>query len=222
MTRQELVLAHGGLANRLRVLLSYRAAHGPTTFIWRADSQVAGGRFQDVFERLDGVTIIDGIVAKEPDVSTCDPSPDAPAGWQQSYADLVLKPWLEVQVERLASPIAIHVRRTDIVDLNIPLEPLADYFAFLREHTKPGLLGEDRVFVATDNHETQAMLRDMLRERCICQPIDEHGDLPHDHRATSLEHAAIDMFTCARAEWFKGTSASAFTWAIEILRSLRK
>lgn len=209
-----IVHAHGGLANRLRVILSFRAAHGPLTVVWRPDSQVAGGRFSDCFERLDGVTIVDGIIANEA-VSTCDPCPTAPEGWQASYSDLVLKPWLELAVERLASPIAIHVRRTDIADLGEPLEPEDDYIRFAQEHS-------GRVFVATDNHTTQHYYRTVLGDRCVMQPIDPHGELAHDHRATTLEHAAIDMFAAARSEWFKGTSASAFTWAIEILRRLRK
>ncbi len=206
-----IVHAHGGLANRLRVILSYRAAHGPIVVIWKPDSQVACGRFADCFEPLDGVEFIDD---GKWNVTSCEPSPHAPSGWQKAYWDLRLKPSLAGDVEKLRCPIAVHVRRTDIVDLGLELEPEDDYVRFIQDH-------EGRAFLATDNYVTQRYFKSVLGDRVIYGGIPEHGELAHDHRATSLQHAAIDMFTCARAKYFKGTTASAFSWAIEILRSLR-
>lgn len=206
-----IVHAHGGLANRLRVILSYRAAHGPITVVWKPDSQVAGGRFTDCFSPLDGVEIVDDGAYQ---VTTCDPSPHAPSGWQKSYADLVLRPSLEQVLEAFVCPIAVHVRRTDIVDLNVALEPEDDYVSFIQAHA--GL-----AFLATDNYVTQRYFKGIFGERVVYRRIDEHGELAHDHRATSLQHAAVDMFACSRAKYFKGTTASAFSWAIEILRSLQ-
>lgn len=206
-----IIHAHGGLANRLRVVLSYRAAHGPIVCVWKPDSQVAGSRFTDCFSPLDGVEFIDD---GKYNVSSCDPSPHAPSGWQKAYGDLVLRPQHEATVNALECPIAVHIRRTDIADLGVALEPEDDYIRFIQDHEGPA-------FLATDNYVTQHYMHGILGERVVRQRIEEHGELPHDHRATSLPQAAIDMFTCARAKYFKGTTASAFSWAIEILRSLR-
>ncbi len=206
-----IVHAHGGLANRLRVILSYRAAHGPIVVVWKPDSQVAGGRFSDCFEPLDGVEFID---EGKHNVTTCEPSPHAPSGWQKAYGDLRLKPSLAAEVDYLTCPTACHVRRTDIVDLGVALEPEDDYVRFIQEHEGPA-------YLATDNYTTQTYFEKVLGDAVWTRCIPVHGELAHDHRATSLQHAAIDMFTCARAKYFKGTTASAFSWAIEILRSLR-
>ena len=76
------VRAFGGLANRLRVVLSWRATFGELEVVWRPDGEIAHGRFLDVFEPLNGVTFVD---EKTCGTRTLDPYPHAPADWQRGY-----------------------------------------------------------------------------------------------------------------------------------------
>jgi len=114
--------------------------------------------------------------------------------------------------------VAIHVRRTDFADLKLEHTPDAAFLRFCE--------GASSVYVATDNWSTQDFYIDFCEKshrECRTQDIiRKHAELAHDHRATSMTWAAIDMFSCARADRFMGTAGSSFSRTIEILRSLRK
>lgn len=223
------VHAHGGLANRLRVVLSYLHVKGaPLEVVWWPDSQVAGGRFADVFEPLRGVRFLDAGDAEE---SSCHPSPEAWArqDWLLRYRDLRLVAAHREAAEGWArfAPtkdyVAIHVRRTDHVALAEKLgerTPDEDFFAWCRR--TPAL---QPVYLATDNGTTQAHFLRALRELgkrpfawSVLEPHDREN--LHDHRNTTLAEAAIDLYACARARDFLGTRASSFTHTIEILRRI--
>ena len=131
----------GGLCNRLRTILSYRAAYGSLEVEW-LPIQVGAGTWDEVFEPLEGVTFVTpgpwtlrhqgGPVlvhysimsnewavkselrgqADEPTWADCNPLASAPMGWQTAYRDVRLVPKLrEALPDRPYS--AVHVRRTD-------------------------------------------------------------------------------------------------------------
>ncbi len=147
------LLALGGLANKLRAILSYRAVYGTIDVVWLADEYVSHAHFLDVFEPIHGVEFVAGGWQKE-DFA---PHPDRPAGWEASYRFLVPKPQVQQRIdelrEELKDYVAVHIRRTDHVpNMNslgletTPDEAFRRFVAHWPSHA---------VFVATDNGETQ-------------------------------------------------------------------
>ena len=218
------VRAHGGLCNRLRVVLSYRAWRGEVDVLWRADPQIAGARWGDVFEPLAGVQFLE----HEPDrvdAFTCDNTHEAPKGWEAAYRELRLLPALEDKWRtlRVAGPYAaIHARRTDAR----AHAELHNIFT-TDEHLLAWCRGQPygRTYVATDNGTTQRVLceglRTMGKQPVTCAPIAEHPEQDAwERRNTPLADSAIDLFMCAGAAAFEGSGDSSFTNTITMLREL--
>lgn len=218
MTR---VRAFGGLSNRLRVILSWRATFGDLEVVWRPDGEIAGGRFLDAFEPLAGVTFVDeGWCGTK----TLDPYPHAPDGWQRAYSELRLLDRHEDTLANLqpdADYSAIHVRRTDHTALAMSTGQYTDDDAFRRWLRTC----EPTVYVATDNGTTQAaylaMLSEMGRDSIVAAHVPEHPDQDRGgRRNTTLTHCAIDLFACVRAKSFMGSGESSFTNLVHLLRGL--
>ena len=218
----------GGLGNRLATILSYRARYGPLDVVWSHAFQVGGGSWVETFEPLEGVTFRDSDVVihhpggpKVVDGVTYDNHPCCPVD-PQWYREIRLVPaaWQRVYPWHLDA--AIHVRRTDFADLELPETSDAAFEAFIMASAPES----SRVYIATDNYTTQRQYWDactsMRRTPKVQALIPQHGELAHDHRATGMTFAAADMFSCAKADRFMGTRGSSFTATIEILRSLRK
>jgi hypothetical protein len=219
MTR---IRAFGGLANRLRVVLSYRAAFGPLEIVWRPDGEIAYGRFLDVFEPLHGVTFLDEAICG---TKTLDPYPAAPADWQRGYSELRLRREWEAKLTYLLSPTvdysAIHIRRTDHVQLAKACGTYTDDDAF-RKWLRAC---ESTVYVAADNGTTQAAylayLAEAGRASIVYEVIPEHPDQDKGgRRNTTLAHCAVDLFACVRAKSFMGSGESSFTNLVHTLRAL--
>ena len=205
---------HGGLCNRLRAILSWRAVCGPITVAWKPDSQVCDARFGTAFKPLDGVTFVD---APEPGmVSTYEPHPDAKPGWEEAYRDLqpIMTP-----PRMPAVYSAVHMRRTDCVAYQRDCGAYEPDDVFIDWARK----AQGLIFVATDNGTTQRVMINALPGRVVTHyAITEHADQDRaDVRNTTLIHAAWDLFTCAGATMFRGSGASSFTHAIHVLRGLR-
>lgn len=227
--------AMGGLANRLRTILSYRAVHGSIVCEWdpTKETAVAFGHFLDVFEPIQGVTFEtptdawetvrhDGGVLKIGDITyDNDPHREAPMDWTKGYLELQLRP---EHAARLPKGIydAMHIRRTDLTPMAASLGNLTpddEFFAWARTGWRP-------VWLATDNGTTQLLyqgkLKELGRQAMRLAPIQENERQDeHDFRNTTLADAAIDLFACSKAVDFKGTRESSFTLAIELLRRLR-
>jgi hypothetical protein len=215
----------GGLCNRLRALLSYRAAHGKLEVVWCRDGEICGGHFRDVFEFLPGVRFIsprDGVPAK------CAPADVPEAMWIEGYRELRLIPHIRRRYERMrpGEPYsAIHVRRTDnyeIVDMeNNGVQGTTDeeFIEWAAAATTP-------VYIATDNGTTQRKFIEAVqasgKRAMYAELIVEHArQNDGGQRNTSLECAALDLFMCAGSSAFLGTRAtSSFTHAVEQLRQM--
>lgn len=215
MTR---VRAFGGLANRLRVVLSYRHTFGPLEVVWHPDGEIAHGRFSDVFAPIDGVTFLDeGLCGTK----TLDPYPHARDGWRFLYRDLKLKPEhaVRVEAERERPYAAIHVRRTDHVAMAKALGGYVEdeeFFAWMGRVNMP-------VFIATDNATTQAAFIKAAAEALV--PILTAGPILSDsweggHRNTDLARTAVDLVTCVNARTFMGSKESSFTNLVHTMRDL--
>ena len=200
----------GGLCNRLRVLLSYRAA-GATRFVWKPDEEICRAHFLDVFEPIEGVTWVDG----EADLTTFDPCPHAPSNWQTAYRELQLLDGFMVGYMKERRPYsAIHVRRTDHVGLARSVGRYTsddDFRAWLKVAPGP-------VYIATDNRASQLGFSDYVRtlgKEAIVQSAIEPSEA---QRHTSLHHAAVDLFVCAGAAHFMGSGESSFSNLVTLLR----
>ena len=215
-----IVHARGGLCNRLRVALSYRSKHGPLGIVWLPDGEIAGARFDDVFCALPGVTFLtdmqDGII------STCDPCPDAPNGWQETYRLLELRADHRARYKSLrpSEPYsAVHIRRTDH-DAIAAVDPTRD-----REFVDFISTAYQLVYIATDNGTTQrhaiTWTLDADRRPRYASLIEEHEHQNFSgQRNTTLADAAIDLFMCAGADSFKGTRHSSFSNAVLMMKGL--
>lgn len=213
-----IVHVHGGLCNRLRAILSYRNVCGPITVAWRPDGQVAHERFSDAFGHLAGVEFIDNVPSGV--VSTYEPHPDAPAGWEKDYLQLrpvVMPPVIPGKYA------AVHMRRTDAVAYQTACGAYENDAAF---EVWCAARPESKIFIATDNGTTQQHMQDavlgMLKQPQFHSYMASHKqENQAEVRNTSLLHAVWDIYTCARAEAFKGSGASSFTHLINLLRSMR-
>lgn len=214
-----IVHAFGGLANRLRVVLSYRAYIHNVDVVWYPDPEIASAHWSDVFEPLPGVRFLDG-VPHDRALRTCDPCPEAPKGWRESYRELALKPELRAALDaiRTHKPYgAIHVRRTDHKDYigpaGVPETTDSEFIDWINR-------GPHRIYLACDNAWSQDRMRDAISvagSECITHD-DVHATTAHRH--TTLGHAAVDLFACAGACAFMGSRGSSFSDTIVMLREL--
>ena len=209
-----IVQAIGGLCNRLRVVLSWRAA-GATRFVWEPDEEICRAHFLGVFEPIDGVTWVDG----EADLTTFDPCPHAPSNWQTAYNELQLLDGFMVGYMKERRPYsAIHVRRTDHVALAKQCGTYTDDDAFrswLKAAPSP-------IYVATDNAASQATFLDYIIRTLGKDAIASDMIEASDHqRQTSLAQSVTDLFACAGSAQFMGSGESSFTNLIHTLRSMK-
>ena len=198
----------GGLCNRLRALLSYRAA-GVREFVWGRDEEICGEHFSDVFRSLGGVTWVDGGA----ELVTFDPFPRAAPGWEAAYQEL------HPRAVPMVAPrpySAIHVRRTDHVGLAKSCGRYTsdeDFRGWLKAAPGP-------IYIATDNRHTQLAFEDYVRSLgkapiVMCQIAHSEAQ-----RRTTLHHAVSDLFACAGATHFKGSGESSFSNTVTLLQRL--
>lgn len=216
----------GGIGNRLRAITS-RLEPG-LVVQWPIDWECAFGKWEDVFEPIDGVTTINvnrlpnDSFAEPCDLETCDPAPIPIEKYAHNYRRLGVSKRVLALMDRAekklgASYTALHIRRTDhrhvIPEGSETYD--ADFIVFAKQSSDP-------VFVATDNGETQRGFK-MQLDAVSCQDILEGSELAAygDHtRYTSLDVAVADMFMCRNALRFMGTRGSSFTDTINIMRGL--
>lgn len=209
---------YGGVSNRLRTILSWRAAiQDDLVVAWIPDGEINSERFVDVFKPLDRVTVVDAPENGWP--KRLDVHPNAPHDWERA--------WLEIQLKESATMLdglycAMHVRRTDCTFMQKEertWRPDSDFVAWAARRP------ERRVYLATDNGATQRDIGRTLEaagKLVTYKPIAEH-DKQHEggQRNTSLHDAWEDVINCVNASAFMGSGSSSFTTTIETLRRLR-
>ena len=109
--------------------------------------------------------------------------------------------------------IALHVRRTDHVFTGQTTDE--DFCAFVERHAS------QKAFVATDNPETQQLMAARLGPRLNPELLARMGRPARSLRRTNLHSSAVDLFTCAAADVFKGSYYSSFSDTIDHLRRLQ-
>ena len=129
-----------------------------------------------------------------------------------NYNQFKLLPYMQEKVnnniKKLQKYIAIHVRRTDMVDhcknRKWKIIPYNIYDKFINKYKKYNL------YIATDNKETQNYFYKKYKNRIkVIKLINENKN--KNKRHTSLENAIIDLYTCINAHYFLGSNKSSFT-----------
>lgn len=107
-----------------------------------------------------------------------------------------------------ANYLAIHVRRTDIVDYynriskDVNIVKYSDYENFLDEYP------DYNVYIATDNLDTQLYFYNKYKDRIkIIKFIKKTNNM----RQTTLKESIIDLYMCINATYFMGSPRSTFT-----------
>lgn len=201
----------GGLCNRLRTILS-RLEQGLVVY-WEPNWEVACGRWDEVFEPIEGVEIVYTSPPKV-DLSTCEPSRSH--GWEHRLLELRPVREIEDQVHgwraRLGGDYAaMHIRRTDVSWIAREEGSYQDD-SYFRDFER-SFRGKNSVFLATDNGETQRKFSQCMSNVSL-SGIEECTRGDHT-RHSSLSDTVIDFFVCARARWFRGTQASSFSMMVD-------
>ncbi len=220
-----IVRVTGGLANRLRAMLSrWDTAEG---FVWEPTEEICSGRFIDAFE-----PIAKPIWSTHAfDLSTTDPdwseggNYDAPP-WAHRYRALVPRKHVQARIDTLMGHlgpeyIAMHMRRTDHVEYAKSENAFTEDDAFFNFAARSHL----PCFLATDNGPTQRKVREWIGNRLhVNRTIDgdeEESPGGCGRRFTSLGEAVVDLYVCAGASAFLGSGASSFSKTTEYMRGAR-
>jgi hypothetical protein len=217
----------GGLGNRLRGILSARAAWGEVEVIWAASPAVSGGSFTDVFEPIERVVFTHAGNGHAHDLlysewgydkMTSGILEDAPDGWTRDYLDLRPRPALQARIDKLRAGLggpytAIHARRCD----HTTHAPRFGHFTTNEEliqwrQSQP----DGPTYLATDCPETiHAFVQRFPSLHCHRTPERVQG---YEVRPGTLADSVIDLFVCVAAERFKGCWVSSFSETIDLIR----
>lgn len=218
------VVPIGGLGNRLRTILSWRAVHGPITAVWCRSDAVCHGRWEDAFEPLEGVTFEDGgdVHAHEykgpHDVMSCGVCPGLEGtDWCKAYLELASARGLErvlSEVGYLDEYAAVHARRTDHVEHARTHGHFTTNEELLAWHCRTG---NGPLYLATDCPNTRNWFR-ARQDRVLTNGAQLESVSGYEVRPGKLADAVIDLFMCARATRFMGSWFSSFSETVEILR----
>jgi len=211
-----IVKNQNGLNNRLWTLLGYlhfaNSNNKKLKFIWIKDDHCPGN-FNDIFENIPNVEIIDKDIPF--DIQTFGSPSDQ---WIKDKYFRLLKPKSNIQKnidlfkEKLQyNYIACHIRRTDIIGQDYVKKHTTDedYINFINQHDS-----SLKIFIATDNKNTQDYFKSIYNNRIICKDIIPSKNL----RQTSLEDAIVDMYVCAGSKYFLGYEGSTFSININLIR----
>jgi hypothetical protein len=213
------IVPGSGLCNRLRCMFSYlkkaRTENKKLTVIW--DPCIAcNGYFQDIFQPIPDVTMLKKNSGCEVNYSGIYVHPEHNLS-NIDLKDLQLLPHIKEKVHQICSKIkpyiAIHVRRTDHVKYINKIkgdQPTSDqhFFDFIDLHP------QYNVYLATDNSSTQKMFAKRYPGRIFWNIGIQNSK---KCRQTSLVDAAIDIFVCKDAAFFRGSNYSSFSGIIAIL-----
>ena len=138
------------------------------------------------------------------------------------YLDVVPLQHIQEKIDSLRDTIgdnytACHIRRTDIRTIHQKYNKIAptdqEFLDFVNTNSS------DKVFIATDNKDTQSIFKRMLGNRAMFSTtISGNGSCRWPTRTTPVEDAVIDLFLCIHAKNFMGTTCSSFSGFIQAYR----
>ena len=217
------VQLRGGICNRLRTMFRHCEQIQELTqklrltihlyIIW-TPSEHCVQLFNDLFHSYPGIHFID----QNENISTiCVDSYTSEFPLRESYYEK-LRPRKDMltKIKKLISQpfIAIHVRRTDHIELAKSKNKFTtdeEFFSFLdKYHDYP-------IFLATDNVTTQNIFKKKYGTRIFWN---KNITNTQNRRHTTEKDAIIDLYVCAHANFFLGSGYSSFTDTISILSSI--
>jgi hypothetical protein len=223
------VFAKHGLNNKLRVTLSYlykaNKEKKKLRIYWITNSE-CNEKFDNLFEPIKNVEFIYSYDKNNIfDYNTCFEYNNEYI--KHNYYKLLkplspIKKLINLYLIKLKNNfIACHIRRTDLESsFNTPSlhswykhKTDDDYINFINQYDN-----KYKIFIATDNKNTQDKFRKLYGDRLICNPISTTNAL----RQTSIQEAVVDMYVCSYAKDFLGTNISSFSETINYLRQINK
>ena len=210
-----------GLGDRLQNIYAFvkeaRAKSELITVHW-VDNYECHGKFNNQFRPIPGVEVIpDQLAGSKPIHRTRNLDRSE---WELMSSELKPSPMVEQRTTKWVQTlgnhyIAIHIRRTDFVEymqtqFGVDIKDDSKFCKFI-----DGYPSDTKIFLSTDNTETQEIFRKRYGNRVFYQEI----VMPNSFRQTPLWTSVVDMFVCSRASAFLGTSGSGFS---KIILALRK
>lgn len=211
-----LIQPNGGLCNRLRVIFSYKIVADANLeklkVLW-INNSTCNGEFLDYFQPLNNVEFISKS-EELPIYSGCATFPNL----KPDYKDLIpikkVMDEIERRIEHLdyGNYISAHIRRTDLTKGVLSKNKYISDDEFINFFNK----SDKKIFLSTDNPETQHKFKKIYKDRIIIfNEIENNNSL----RMTSLEEAVIDLYLCVSSQEFKPTHYSSFS---DLIIELRK
>ena len=210
----------GGLCNYLRVVFSYyikaRELNEELVVIWKITSE-CNGFFLDYFMPIKNITF----KKNNNDKHKINYYGYYPINNNINYS--MLEPLPEIKNIILSKMKilnnnynAIHVRRTDHVDLAKKKNKYTSdemFFEYI-----DNIKDKNCIYIATDNEKTYNEFKDKYKDNIKFNYHNEINGL----RKTSLKDAISDLFMCVYANNFMGSQYSSFTDLINSLRKINK
>ena len=223
--------SHSGLCNRLKLIASYKhlsdIKNKDIEMFWVKSVQ-CNVLFKDLFKPIPNVNFtylkLKGRTAVRPKNTAIKTDLFPHDKKIKNKNHLIFKPLdcimkeIEETKKRIGGEyIACHIRRTDIITIQkkYKVEPPSDemFEKFIEDHPNT------KVFLATDNKNTQDKFIDKFRDRIFYSiVVSENGSTRHPKRTTSIQDAVKDVFLCIGATDFMGTACSSFSRFIENYR----
>jgi hypothetical protein len=210
------IASASGLCNRLRVLFSYRQiaqAAGRELVMYWPVNPYCPGRFLDVFCPLPGVTFVANRPAKIHYFGG-GRHPAVKLG-RAEYSELSARDFIQARVAALSEQPynAMHLRRTDHTRLAVR----KNRFTSDKEFHNFAAQSPRRVYLACDDAGMQRMFLTRYPDKIFV-----HTAISPTRRIrqTSLQHAVVDLLTCARSQQFLGSGYSSFSGLIRTLRPI--
>jgi len=213
------VLCINGLCDRLAMVFSYfrkaRKNNEKLEVCWPIDKD-CNGHFLDIFKPIHGIEFTDN--PRDPDFRGWYPLEEFHPRDQFIYNELRLLKSIDQKITDFRKSIgnytSVHVRRTD--KLNPLIAPWfknvenEEFFKFIDNQKY------NKIFLACDCRETQCEFEERYGDKIVY-----HSKITPSEslRQTSLEIAAMDLFTCIYATSFFGTRLSGYS---EFIYQFRK
>jgi hypothetical protein len=231
MSEPKKVIPMGGLCNRLRVILSYRALYGEIEVLWARSTGVCRGSFLDAFEPLSGVTFTDmgdGLAQDLPQAAdrvgpVSSASFVAPPSWPLGYMQLRPRAHVMDRVDELDEMddrgpnrfAAIHARHSDHDENAARFGHVTTNEELLAWYHESG---EGRpLYLASECKKTQEWFRARL-PAVYANRAWTHQVHHYDERPGTISDAVVDLYICVRAAAFKGTWISSFSETVSLMR----
>ena len=183
------------------------------TVIWDTYNEACPGYFLDYFEPIPNIEFLPKNEKKlKIDYEGCSAYSEFDPKKVFIYKELKLLPHLQQRIMEKVNKlennyIAVHIRRTDHIDLakkNKVYTTDQDFYDFIDKN----LENHCYLYIATDNRETQNIF---IKKYGPEVPIIKMIEKSNKKRQTTLEDSIIDLYMCIHAQKFKGSGWSSFS-----------